>query len=85
MTAAQIPTLAWVGATPTTRLPAAMSSIEVVMENRRPRRSASHPNTNPPMGRMKNPTANTARVDNRAPVGLSSTKNWAAKNGAKIA
>jgi hypothetical protein len=68
-----------------TRLPIAMRIIELVIENRRPRRSASHPNTNPPIGRMMKPTANTARVDSNAPVAPSSTKNCLAKNAAKIA
>ena len=62
-----------------------MSSIDVTIENRRPLRSASQPKTKPPIGRMTKPTAKIASVASSASVGVSSAKNWAAKNDAKIA
>jgi hypothetical protein len=51
----------------------------------RPCRSAYAPSTAPPMGRMTNPTANTARVDSSAAVSSPGAKNWPAKTGARVA
>ena len=57
---ARPPTLAWVGSTAMAREPAHIISTEIISEVLRPSRSAIRPNSQPPIGRMKKPTANTA-------------------------
>ena len=56
---------------PISKLPVAIMSMVVTSTNFRPRLSAIRPNTMPPSGRIKNPTANTARVESRAETGSS--------------
>ncbi len=70
---------------PMTRLPPAIISIVVTSTNLRPRRSAIRPNTMPPSGRIRNPTAKTASVDNSAETGLELSNTTAAMNGANTA
>ncbi len=58
-----------------------MSRMVTVRAARRPRRSATAPMSRPPTGRMKKPTAKTAKVESSGtrelpePLG----KNWSAK------
>ena len=51
----------------------------------RPLTSAMRPNTMPPSGRMRNPTAKTANVASNAETGLSLLNIAAAMNGANTA
>ena len=60
----------------------AMSEMVSVRPFLRPCRSAYAPSTAPPIGRMTNPTANTASVESRAAAGSAEGKNWLAKIGA---
>src|SRR5699024_1674585 len=66
-------------------LDAATSNIVTTMTCRRPRRSASRPNTSPPTGRMKNPTANTSIAESTADTLSAAWKNSPAKYVVKIA
>ncbi len=68
-----------------TRLPPAIMSMVVTSTNLRPRLSAMRPNTMPPSGRIRNPTAKTASVDSSAETGLSLLNIAAAMNGANTA
>jgi hypothetical protein len=70
---------------PISRLPAAIISMVVTRTNLRPFLSAIRPNTMPPSGRIRNPTANTANVDSRAETGSVWLNIAAAMNGAKTA
>ncbi len=70
---------------PISRLPVAIMSMVVTSTNLRPRLSAIRPNTMPPKGRIRKPTANTASVDSSADTGLSWLNIAAAMNGAKTA
>jgi hypothetical protein len=84
---ADAPTPIWpyVGDTPMTMLPTAAVPTDRVIAVRRPLRSPTQPNTNPPKGRARKPTANTASVDSTADTGSPSSKNRPAKKVAKIA
>ena len=55
--------------------PAHIMSTEIIMEMRRPRRSAIRPNSQPPTGRIKKPTANTPAVLNNWEVASPLGKN----------
>ena len=54
-----MPMLAWVGSTAIISEPKHISRTEAIMEKRRPRRSASRPKTQPPIGRTRKPAAKT--------------------------
>ena len=62
----------------------AISATVSVMPFLRPRRSAYAPSTAAPTGRITNPTANTASVDNRATAPFPLGKNSSAMIFAKI-
>ena len=60
-------------------------TIVVIMTFFLPLRSESAPNTTPPSGRMRKPTANTANVERRAEAGSDWLNIAAAMNGANTA
>ena len=62
-----------------------MISMVVISTNLRPRLSAIRPKTMPPSGRIRKPTAKTARVESRAETGSLESNIAAAMNGAKTA
>ena len=61
-TGERTPTWAYVGSTATSRDPAPMSRMVRVSAALRPSRSATAPMSSPPTGRMKKPTAKTAKA-----------------------
>lgn len=65
---------------PTSRLLPPISRIVTVNAARRPCRSATAPINSPPTGRMKNPTAKTAKVESNgtSESSASAGKTWAA-------
>ncbi len=64
-TGARIPADAYVGVRPTSRLLPPIRRMVTVSAARRPCRSATAPISRPPTGRMKKPTAKTAKVESR--------------------
>lgn len=58
-----MPAAAYVGVSPTSRLLPPMRRMVTVSAVRLPCRSATAPMSSPPTGRMKKPTAKTAKVD----------------------
>lgn len=79
---ATMPTALYGGHTATIRAAAAIIEMVRVMPALRPRRSAKAPSTAAPIGRITNPTANTARVARRSAVLSPLGKNWVEKIGA---
>ena len=73
------------GSRPIARLAPAIMSIVTIRTYLRPRTSATRPKTMPPSGRMRKPTANTAKVASSAETGFSSLNIAAAMNGANTA
>lgn len=59
------------GRRPIARLAAAIINMVTMRTHLRPRTSAMRPNTIPPSGRMRNPTAKTAKVASSADTGFS--------------
>jgi len=62
-----------------TNEPAHIISTEIIIEFLRPCLSATRPNSQPPMGRIRNPAANTPAVLSSCTVGSSDGKNAGAK------
>jgi len=59
---AAAPIVAWVGSTAIISEPPHIISTEIIMDVRRPCRSAMNPNSQPPSGRMKKPAAKMPAV-----------------------
>ena len=59
---ARAPTVSYVGSTAIISDPAHINSTEITIDCLRPCLSASHPNNQPPSGRMKKPTAKIPAV-----------------------
>lgn len=84
-TGEKAPAAVYAGVRPTSRLLPPMSRMVTVSAVRRPRRSAIAPNRSPPTGRMKKPTAKTAKVESSgtrespAPDGKTCRAMWVAR------
>ena len=78
-TGAASPMLAKHGVTAMTSEPAAITVTDRVSADRRPCRSAYRPRIQPPIGRIRNPTAKTAAVESSCAVVSPSGKNAFAK------
>src|SRR3954447_16924487 len=66
------------------RLPIAASATVSVIDSFRPFRSAIQPNSQPPNGLAKKPTAKTTSVLSTSETASSLWKNWEAKNGVSV-
>src|SRR4051795_9642960 len=66
------------------RLPIAASATVSVLDSFRPFRSAIQPNSKPPNGLAKKPTAKTTSVLSTSETASSLWKNWEAKNGVNV-
>ena len=66
------------------RLPSAASATVSVIDSFRPFLSAIQPNSHPPKGRARNPTAKTTSVFSTSETASPLWKNWEAKNGVKV-
>ena len=80
-TGAHAPIADAVGARPMASPATVISVMASFSEAARPRRSASHPNTRPPSGRARNPTANTANELSSAAEAMFAGKNALANHG----
>ena len=66
-------------------MPVAISPMVISNANLRPLRSPIAPIRMPPSGRATKPIPNTAKVDNKATVGVEREKNCLAMSGARNA
>ncbi len=85
MIGAATPIVSYEGVRPMTRLPAAARPTASIIDSCRPLRSATQPNTKPPNGRARKPTANTASVFSTSDAASPLWKNWTAMYAVNVA